>query len=240
MADNNRFSRFNVPYRFNQIETALIAFCGDIEKKVNQIIPNTPVFVLQTGDFSYYIDKKFQEAPFQDIVQQSPRLVITFEDIQYLQDQNTNQYNKIEYVLDDVLYVATGRRLAVNMPTILNFVSPNFIYGLEHFEVLSTIVARDNVFTYEFLGNTYECAYVNNSVSSEMPAMEVSSQTRDVNIKLNFDLQIHLFVPVVDSIIKLSDTTKDTIFYEGVFKEVIDINTARNDTTNKSDMIIYS
>jgi hypothetical protein len=243
----DRYSRFNVKYRFNQIETALIAFIGDFEKRINQIVPGTPVFVQQTGDYSYYMDKKFVESKFEDIIQRTPRVVIGIDDIQYQSDQNTNQYNKIEYKLDDEMYQVTGRRLAVQIPLNLDFVSPNYIYALEHFEVLSVFVARDNVLTYEFLGNTYECAYVHSQVSMERPQMDVSSGTRDVSVRMSFDFQCHLFVPVIDSIIPLRDTVKDYIVFGGASSSMdkslpdkpTNIEDAYNDE-EESPIIIYS
>jgi hypothetical protein len=229
----DRHSRFAVKYRFNQIETALIAFCGDIEKKINQILPSTPVFIQHTGDYSYYMIDKFVNSTYDDVIQKTPRVVITPRDFQYLSDQNTHQYNKIEYQLDNEIYVAEGRRLGVNYGIDIDFVSPNYIFALEHFEILSTIIARDNVYTYEFLGNTYESAYVLQSVSSEAASMEVSSATRNTSVRMSFELHVHLFVPIINSITPLADTIKDAILFEGVNKS------SQVSSNEKDKKIIY-
>ncbi len=203
--------RENLPYKFNQIETALISFCADVTKKVNQIHDDIPVFFLQNGDISYVLREKFEENDDKELLLKTPRVVLGIEDIQYLLDQNTNQYNKVIYKIDEKQYQTTARRLGINIVVNIDFVSPNFIKALENFEVMSTLVSRDNVFTYEFLGNTFESAYVMQSPSMERPTMDIGGATRNYNVRITFDLQVHLLVPQIDSIIPLEMTEIDEI-----------------------------
>jgi len=178
----------NINYDFNQILTGLKAFVGNIELKLHEIIPDLPVFVLQTGDASYYLNSKFEtpENPNQEIIQKIPRFVISFEDPQPMADQNTNQYNNMIYKKNDKIYSATGRRIATQLTVNTDFVSSNFIKSLENYEIISTITARQNAFTYEFMGNTFEGAYNISSNSSEKPSMDQEQEIFQQKLLLNY------------------------------------------------------
>ena len=45
-------------YPFNQLEYALLGFVGNIQLKLQNIVPTMPVFILQTGDDTYMFRKK--------------------------------------------------------------------------------------------------------------------------------------------------------------------------------------
>ncbi len=202
----------DIKYSFNQIEKALIGFVGNLELKLQQLVPSLPVFVLQTGDFSYIINKKFIESDNKEIYEKTPRFVINLEDVQYMTDQNSNPYNKYNYVFENEVYQVTMRRLTIVVQLNTDFVSPNFIFGLNNFEVMATIIAKENVFTYEFLGNTIEAAYVMTTPSFEKPTMDVNSGSRNFIVKTGFDLQLSLLVPRIDTIKLEADTNLITKF----------------------------
>lgn len=208
----------NIKYDFSQITTGLIAFVADLEKKLQHIIPNIPVFVMQTGDTSYYMDKKFNQTQNEEIYQKIPRFVINFEDIQYQTDQDTNKYNKFTYKFEDEIYLASGRRIAIMVPINTDFISSNFIKALENFEILNAIFISPNIFTYEFLGNTFESAYTLATPSMEKPQLDAASGTRNISVKSQLELQIHLLTPRIASIKRLSDSGFEAIQYN------IDIN----------------
>ena len=88
-----------IKYDFNHIKTGLIAFIADLELKLQNIIPDLPVFILQTGDASYYLDKKFQNIESKEIYQKIPRFVIGFEEIHVQPEENSNQYNVFQLSL---------------------------------------------------------------------------------------------------------------------------------------------
>jgi len=204
----------NIKWSFNQLETALIAFAGNIELKLQQIAGNLPVYVLQTGDYSYLIDKKFKQIPQNEIYEKTPRLTLTIEDIQPLNDQDSNQYNRLAYIFENENYTTVFRRKAINIPMMTDFVSPNFIKALENFEVMATITSKENSFTYEYQGMTLQAAYVFTSGSQEKPTMDANSSTRNITIKTGFDLQIQLLVPKIDSIKLLSESGFNEIDFE--------------------------
>ena len=205
----------NIKYDFDQVLTGLKGFVGNIELKLHEII-DIPVLILQTGDVSYYLNSKFEdpENKNQEIILKIPRFIITFEDPQPMSDQNTNQYNKITYLKDDKTYIATGRRMAIQLTVNTDFITSNFIKSLESFEIMSTITARQNAFTYEFMGNTLEGAYNISGNSTEKPSMDVSGGTRNFSTKTSFELQLHLLVPRIDTIKLLSDTSFTGILYD--------------------------
>ena len=212
----------DIKYSFKQIELGLIAMIGNLELKLQKIIPNLPVFVLQTGDFSYIINKKFIKTENKEIYQKVPRFVVGIEDIQYQTEQNSNKYNKVYYIFDEKNYVTQARRLAILIPINTDFISPNFVKALTNFEIMATIVSKENVFTYEFMGNTYEGGYAISSPSFEKPSMDTGSGTRNVSVKTIFDLQLQLLVPRINTIKLLSDTIIDKIVIDIDVKDEVD------------------
>lgn len=200
----------NIKWSFNQIESGLISMIGNFELTIQELVPELPICVLQTGDFSYMLNKKFVETTNKEIYQKVPRLIIGLDDIQYQQEQQTNQYNKFYYPFEEKTYEAVVRRLAVNIGITTDFVSSNLIQAFQNFEVMSTIISRDNVFTYGFLGCTLEGAYSMSTNSMEKPGMDIGSGTRNISIKNSFDLQLQILVPRVDSIRLYADSILTT------------------------------
>ena len=203
-----------VKYSFEQIQNGLLGFVGNIELKLREINNELPVFILQTGDFSYILDKKFTESENKEIYQKIPRFVITMDDIQYQSDQNTNPYNKVIYNFEELDYMCVARRLAITLPLTTDFVSSNLVKAFENFEIMATIVAKPNIFTYEFLGNTFEAAYVITVPSMEKPTMDIGSGTRSDSIKTSFELQLQLLVPRIESIKLLSESGYESVKYD--------------------------
>lgn len=214
----------DIKYSFKQIEYGLISFMSNLELKLQNILPNLPVFVLQTGDGSYYLDKKFTEADNKEIYQKVPRFIITVDDIQFLTEQNSNQYNKYIYQFEEENYMTVARRMAIMIPVNTDFVSSNFIRALENFEIMASITSRDNVFTYEFLGNTFEGAFILSSPSMEKPSMDVSSATRNTSIKNQLEVHLQLLVPRIESIKKLSDVGFESVQYNLTSRGNVDHN----------------
>ena len=201
----------NIKYDFNQIQTALIAFVGDLELKMQNLIPDLPVFVLQTGDMSYFLNTKFGETENKEIMQKVPRFIITFGEIQPNTEENSNKYNKITYLFENKPYRASVRRMAFNFDVTTDLVSSNFVKMLENFELMATLIVDNNVFTYEFMGNTYECAYGLTSNTQEKPPMDFGGASRNFSVKTGLELQLHLMVPRVKSIILLDETGFEVI-----------------------------
>lgn len=199
----------DIKYDFSQIETGITAFVGDLQLKMQKVLPELPVFILQSGDTAYIIKDKFERIDGEnnkEIYEKTPRMVLEIDDIQPQNDQDTNKYNKYTYKFKDVEYICQFRRQAVQIPINVNFVSSNMILGFQNFEIfLSIMKSKSNVFTYEFLGNTIEGGYAFSSVSMDKPGMDFSSATRNFNNKNMVDLQLQLMVPNLDSIQKLSD-----------------------------------
>jgi hypothetical protein len=205
-------------YSFKQLETCLIAFIADLELKLKNILPDLPVFVLQTGDGSYYLDKKFKEITEKEIYQKTPRFVINIEDIQPQKDQDTNPFNKFVYFYNGENYICSVRRSAYTIQINSDFVSPNFIYALSNLEIISSILSMENVFTYEFLGATFESSYAMSGPSLEKPTLDPSSATRNFSVKSQIELQQHLLLPRYHTIKKLSDAGYEEIKYGIIVK----------------------
>lgn len=205
----------NIKWGFNQFELALLGFCGNIQNKIQQMVSNLPVFMINNGDFSYYIDKKFVQTSNEEMYLKTPRFVLKIDDFQLNSQEDTNMYNKILYTFDDGKgprnYQAVVRRKAFNVNITGNFVSPNLIVAMNNMEVMATLMSHDNVFTYEFLGNTIQSAYVINQSSHELPSIDMGTGgTRNVNVSYQIELQVHLIVPRIESIIPEEETGFDT------------------------------
>jgi hypothetical protein len=197
--------REEIKWDFNQIVNALEAFVGNIELKLRNIMEDLPTFFINSGDMSYVFREKFIETKEKEIYLKTPRMVFDFDEIQIQVDQYSNQYNQLIYFFNGKNYICTCRRVPLLIPSTTNLVSSNFITNLQNFEVMSTISSRENVFTYEFMGNTFESSYNLQSPSMEKPSMDVSSVTRYFNVKTMFDLQVHILTPRIQSIREYND-----------------------------------
>lgn len=222
----------DIKYDFNQLQLGLIAFVSDIERKLKKILVDLPVYVFETGDISYYLDQKFIETTNDEVYQKTPRFVINIEDIQNQLDQNTNPYNKIVYKYKDEVYQATCRRSAIMIPLMTDFVSPNFILALENFEVLNSIMSKENAFTYEFLGNTYSAAYVLTQPSIQKNALDMSMASKNVIVKTSIEVSFNILTPRVETIKLLKDTGFDAVHFginvlnsEGTIEHTDNLNT---------------
>ena len=122
----------NNKYKFKQFEHGLIAFISNFEKKINQII-EIPVLVLETGDETYWFKNKFEAKPenLNELYQKIPRLILTIDEASLQSDQDTNQYVKILYQIDNETFKSQARRKAITFPFQCNLVSSNFITALE-------------------------------------------------------------------------------------------------------------
>ena len=232
----------HIKYAFNQLELCLIGFISDFRKQIQYVIPNIPVFVINTGDFSYYNGKKWVESKQEEIYLKTPRVVIKLDDIQMNQQEDSNMLNKLNYIFEGDFYTCNTRRKAQTLNISLQIVSPNYIMMLNNYEVLSLFTIRNNVFTYEFLGNTMQSAYSITSSSQEIASLDVSSSSRNCVIQMQIELQAHLFVPDIKSI-QLYDDNKDfKITYDlnqiGYENQLYDLNIPKaTDETNGLSLI---
>lgn len=187
-------------FDFSQLEYSLIAFCSDIQLKLQNILPKIPIFVLQTGDETYLFRKKFENIDMKEIEMSTPRLVIKFDDFQIQAEQNSYQYVPLLYHLNNQNWTCIGRRQEVLVNVQLNFVSPNFPMSLRNLLIMSSLLSHDNSYTYEFCGNTYEAAYSNSGTGKEDISMEISSGTKNMNNSFQLDLRVPIFMPRVETI----------------------------------------
>lgn len=194
-----------IKWDFNQLITGLEGFVGNIELKLRNIMVDLPTFFINSGDLSYIFREKFVEIQEKEIYLKVPRMTFDFDDIAIQTDQYSNQYNTLIYHFKGKNYKCVCRRVPLLIPAVINLVSSNFISTLTNFEVMSTISSRENVYTYEFMGNTFEASYNLQSPSIEKPSMDVGSMTRNFNIKTMFDLQIHIISPRIQSIEEIDD-----------------------------------
>lgn len=235
----------NVKYAFNQFELALIGFASYLQLRLQYLIPNIPVFFMNTGDFSYLVNKKFIETKNEELLQKVPRFVIKLDDIQPNQQENTNQYNKIFYQFEGKAYQAVVRRLCFNVQLTTNFVSSNLITLLNHIEMMATMQARDNVYTYDFMGNTCQAAFSIQGTGNEFPSIDMGQGgTRNQSTSNNIELQVHLLVPRIETIIPADETGFDRIDYtikqKGFENKLYPLQSGSKQETDDSNLIYPS
>lgn len=209
MENDNLFStntNEELNYKFHQFITGVIGFMGNLELKLQNLVPNIPVYMQNSGDLSYWLNTKFEKQDQKEIYQKVPRFIISLEDFQLQADQNTNQYNKITYQYNNEKFVVNGRRLSVESTFDCSFVCPNLVKLLEYYEVMLSLVSHDNCFTYEWLGNTYEGSFVFASTSTEKPSLDISSQTKTPVLKVSITLVLQLIIIRPSTIKKESDS----------------------------------
>lgn len=189
-------------YPFTQIQTGIIAFVGNLQLKLQQVLPEMPVFIIQTGDQSYYFQKKFAHvgnAP-KEIIQYVPRVVIKIEDFQIQTDQNSMQYNELKYHYKNQNYVCMGRRHNHLFTMSVQLVSSNFVKALQLLEIAQSITSHDNSGTYEYVGCSWEFSYAMVSASKEEPSLQVSSESRDYTIMMSTELLLPIWAIRIDTI----------------------------------------
>ncbi len=210
----------NINYKFIHYLTGLEAFMANFEKKVQFIVPGTPVFILNSGDSSYFFQLKWHTSDNakNEIYQKTPRVVIEFSDVQFQTDQNTNQYNQFQYKLPpateggaESVWNAKGRRQSSTMPLELQWVCPNHIYALCIAEVLGSIMCIDNVFTYDVLGNTYQASYQSQTFSLEKGAVTGDSSNINSVVKCTVDLVMQPMLVRYESIQPIADAQKTPV-----------------------------
>ena len=187
-------------YPFNQLEYALQGFVGNIQLKLQNIIPSMPVFFLQTGDDTYLFRKKFEHITPKEIIQHVPRVVLKIDDFQIQQDQNSMQYNELRYHYRNTNWVCQGRRQNMLFTISAQFVNSNFVKALQMLEISMSISSHDNTYTYEFVGNTWEASYSSVGTSKEEPSLQPSSESRNYTVALNIELQIPIWAVRAESI----------------------------------------
>lgn len=226
------FTSDKIKYKFHQYIAGMIAFAGDIELKFQNIIPGIPVYFQNTGNLNYWLNTKFEEIDEKEIYQKVPRIVLNLEELQFQTDQDSNQYNKIEYNLEDKNYVANVRRKATEITIDMNFVCSNMVKLLEYFEVCASIFSKDNVFTYEWLGNTYDAGYQQISMGTDRSSLDVNSQTKTPVIKMMVSLILQPLIIRPDTIQASDDIGFDSIKYN--------LDTGHDNTIDHNDKVIVT
>lgn len=206
-----------IPYKHQNFVIGLTAMISNLGKKLQNLVPDLPVFVLDTGDETYFNNIKFKISNNKDINLKVPRFVLAVDEAELQGEQNTNQFNTMVYKLDDEVYQTKARRQAFQFTINATFVASNFIKALEYLEMLTSLMSCDNVFTYESLGNTFEGNYTSGSFTmTKNPSATPDSGTR------NFIITVPLSVTLQPMFIRYETIKKEN--ENGVFLTVFEIN----------------
>lgn len=97
------------------------------------------------------------------------------------------------YRFNDETYKTQVRRKAASFPVTCNVVCANFLKALQYFEVLSSILCIDNVYSYVYNGINYTANYNMSSITMEKNPMDIGG-TKNFVIKINIDLILQLWL----------------------------------------------
>lgn len=231
-------------YKFNQIETALVAFIGNLRIKINSFEEFTskygtiPVMMLENGDETY-INLNKNKSDQKEQYLKVPRVVVNIEDLSIEQDQDTNRIIPVNYILskDDSNEIWTGsfRRKAISIPVTLNFVCSSYIQALEFQELVLTFLTIENITTYNWLANDYPLDYNMTTISVERNSMDMGG-TKNVIVKASIDLKLALMIPRYNTLEKVGETLSHT-GNEGNVRDNNNnnINQGNNNNGNKSN-----
>lgn len=214
-----------IPYNFNFLENSIIAFLTDLEKKVHLVYPDVPVLFSEVDD-SFYFNKKYVQTDNQEIYQKIPRFVILFQDIQNQPEHNTSQFLKLNFIKDDKEYTTQYRIVSTLINFDMNFVTTNFISALSYWEFLLSIFGYDNVFTYEYMGNTYQANYILNGTMNIEKSIMNNATGDHKNSVIKFNVEMNIKVPALNYF-----TLRDLIDKELDWSKVLD-DSPRNDLSN--------
>ena len=198
---------FKIPYKHENILLGITAFMGNIEKKLQLIVPGLPVFMLDTGDESYFQKFKYSSDNSQkDLYMVTPRFVVGLEDLLLQTEENTNQYNKFRYVFNNTAYRVKARRQATQITIKCDFVCSNVVKAIEYYELMASLMCVDNVFTYNVLGNTFQGSFATTIISMIKNTMDASStSTKNYNVQCMVNLTLQPMFIRYETIEKLDD-----------------------------------
>lgn len=191
----NKQNPYKIPYKFHHLQSALIAFMGYFEKKVQDVFPNIPV-VFNNIDDSYFFYKKYAQSELQEIYNKTPRIVFDVTDIQAQLEQRSNPHLTKRYIFNDKQYLCETRTVPTLITLECNFVCSSYMKAMEYWEFMLTLIGFERVFTYNYHGNTFECSFQ----SSGSPTIEKgqlnnsTSETKNSNIKTIIEFTIIPFV----------------------------------------------
>lgn len=195
----------NLQYLFKQYETAITAFAGVFEKRIQEIMKNMPVMVLDTGDETFLLKKKYEETKNKELYLPVPRCVLNIGEASYQTDQDSNQYTKIKYRLpNDKIYSAQARRKATTITIGLELVCSNWIYGLGYLEIVQSLFSTENKFTYDWLGNDYNASYKSGTFVLEKNNTG-QGDVKNCVVKATIDLEIQPYIIWFNSIKEIGE-----------------------------------
>lgn len=208
-------------FGFRQTLYACIAFVNTVSKTLRELMPDLPVFVLMTGDNNYIMDEKFQTVS-NEVYEKTPRFVIKFDSFERDQSTDTAVFNRYVFLSqeDDNNDVcrAVIRRLCNYVVCQCTMVSPNFISAMTHMEMIYAIFSRENPFSYEYQGSTFNGGYTSEGNDFTFPEQDSGSRNFTQNISVK--VQVHLYTPRVETIVRAKDLDYDEIGLQIIEKDV--------------------
>lgn len=207
-----------IKFQFTQLIDAFTALTDSIQKNVAFVDNRIPILFLNSGEETYWYERKWGkkgDEKFQEIYQRTPRGVLDFpDDITVAIEQNTQK--NIPYTLkqNDVDLATNGRRQALTIPMILDFVCSNSVKAFQYFEMWLCLLNVDNVFSYESSSNTYQGKWGMQNIQIIKPGIGPSGDTRNWVLKINLEIQLQLMINNLKFITEVGANTKpmDVIF----------------------------
>lgn len=202
-------------YEYKQIISGLVGFVATLELRMKDYIPNLPVYFLENGDYMYVQEQKFIKHA-NEVTLTNPRMCLSMEDLQPNDDQNSNPFNKMLFKSETTSYQATARRTNITIPISVSLVAKGFILGLQQYEMMLAHMSNENVFTYEYQGNTFDGMYSRSSISMQKATLEPSQSQQNFVTKTTIDLLLPIYLPRINTIKPI-----DEVGYDGTIINIV-------------------
>lgn len=197
-------------YDFAQTIAGLTGFIASFEIQMKQYIDNIPVYLIDSGDYMYLQELKFKKYD-NNITPPNPRITLVLDDVSVSNDNNTNPFNRFEFKTNDIEYTAIGRRNVLTIPFACSAIAKGMILGLQQYEMLLAHFSVENVFTYEYAGNTFEGIYTQTSFGIQKPTLEPSTSQANFITKVGIELTLPVYLPRINTIKPLSSVGFDSV-----------------------------
>lgn len=197
-------------YDFTQTISGLTGFVAAFESRMKQYIDNIPVYLIDSGDYMYLQELKFKKYD-NNITPPNPRITLALDDVSVTSDNNTNPFNRFEFKSNDIEYAAVVRRNVLTIPFACSAIAKGMILGLQQYEMLLAHFSTENVFTYEYMGNTFEGMYIQTTFGIQKPSLEPSSSQANFITKVGIELTLPLYLPRINTIKPLSAVGFDSV-----------------------------
>lgn len=225
-------------FEFTATERMLAAFGGNIKLKLQEYIEDLPVFFLYSGSKWFRFSKKFDrlEETTESVTEHTPRFVMTLGALSHQEDKNSYQRNTYKYLHENTAYECMARRSTLNIPIECDFNVPDVLCMLQGYEIILSMMAKENVFSYSSGNNNFKAMYLIESPTTEMREGDHDGTPLNCHVKFTTQLIGGIFSPRIETIRNMDEPSETKISLtakqEDIFTDSDSDHTEIIDTSN--------